>query len=94
MRIDGTSGFDPYGVPKDGNASSPKSQKGAGAGESGRDYSLDLLPVVKDYVQRALAGGQVNAEAVAETKRLLDSGQLDGAESISRAAEAILRRGI
>ena len=94
MRIDGTSGLDSYGIPKDGNAASPKPPKGAGAGESGGDYALDLSPAVKDYVQRALAGEQVDAEAVAEAKRLLDSGQLDGAESISRAAEAILRRGI
>jgi hypothetical protein len=46
------------------------------------------------YVRQALAGEDVNLQAIEEAKKLLASGQLDTPQAILRAAEAIIERGI
>jgi hypothetical protein len=48
----------------------------------------------QDLVGQAANVPDVNAQAVAEAKRLLKSSELSSPEAISRAAEAMLRRGI
>jgi len=48
----------------------------------------------KTYAPRAAGTAEVNPQAVAEARKLLESGQLDTPEAVRRAAEAILTRGV
>ena len=48
----------------------------------------------KPYIQKAAVCDEVNTQAVAEAKELLESGQLDTPEAAKRAAERIISMGI
>lgn len=48
----------------------------------------------KPYIAMAMAGDEINTQAVEEAKALLQSGQLDTPEAARRAAEAILSFGV
>ena len=62
------------------------------AAQTGRPETTEA--VHKSYIRKAVAGGDVDLQAVAEAKKLLDGGQLDTPEAIARAAENIVIRGI
>lgn len=51
-------------------------------------------PDTRGYVEKARAAGAINTAAVAEARRLLESGELDTPEAARRAAEAILEQGL
>ena len=72
---------------KTGKTGDGKKSKRASASEP-------LTSTISAYVQMAMDADDVNSAAVAEARALLDSGQLDTPEAISRAAEAILTRGL
>ncbi len=48
----------------------------------------------KPYIRAAMAADEINLQAVAEAKELLESGRLDSPQAARRAAEAIIRQGI
>ncbi|MCK4627340.1 MAG: hypothetical protein KAV00_18655 [Phycisphaerae bacterium] len=48
----------------------------------------------KAYIQKASACEEVNLQAIAEAKKLIESGQLDTPEAINQAAERIISIGI
>jgi len=62
------------------------------AAQTGRPQTTEA--VHESYIRRAIAGDDVDLQAVAEAKRLIEAGQLDTPEAIARAAENIVVRGI
>jgi hypothetical protein len=94
MNIERTSGYDGSVMPHEPNKSARLRQnaenagKVAGGSETGVDSEFQALTL------QAAGTPDVNAQAVAEAKRLLQNGQLSSPESIRRAAEAMLDRGI
>ena len=62
------------------------------AAQTGRPETTEAIH--KSYIRKAVGVEDVDLQAVAEAKRLLDSGQLDNPEAIARAAENIVTRGI
>ena len=94
MRIDGTNGAELHGAPEGAPTSRhpggpPRGQDpaaGEGLPASGAEY--------QSYVQKAAACKEVDLEAVAEAKGLLESGQLDTPDAAQRAAERIVTLGI
>ena len=94
MRIDGTHNVDPRGLPEGSTpvSQTPRSKGSQGAGSAPDDQVILESP--GPYVRQALAGEDVNLQAIEEAKKLLASGQLDTPQAILRAAEAIIERGI
>lgn len=94
MRIDGTHGLEPQGLPE-GKPSLPKTPASGDAREP--ETSADGLVVSRShepYIHQAMAAEEINTQAVAEARRLLRSGELDTPEAARRAAETIMRLGI
>jgi len=56
--------------------------------------SSQLQAESAEYLPQALAAREVNLDAVAEAKRLIESGALETPEAARRAAEAILKFGL
>jgi len=94
MNIERTNACDGPVLP-DGAKKSPRSNLGVGdvMKAPGNPEAL-ASSEFQDLVRQAAGVPDVNAQAVAEAKRLLKSGELSSPEAISRAAEAMLRRGI
>jgi len=55
---------------------------------------VQVLPSHAKYLQAFKSTPEVNAQAVAEAKRLINSGELDTLDAIKRAAIAIVDKGI
>ncbi|MFO8014479.1 MAG: hypothetical protein R6X20_14370 [Phycisphaerae bacterium] len=94
MHIEPTQGFDGLGSP-DGprNAPQPGQVPPAGRDEAA-ETPKDEQGVPPSYVERAAAAAEVRPDAVAEARRLLESGELDTPEAAAEAAETILTLGI
>ena len=94
MRIDGTHGLEPQGLPE-GNPSLPKTPH-PGDVDQAQSSAEDIIVSRshEPYIRQAMAAEEVNTQAVAEARKLLRSGQLDTPEAARRAAQAILRLGI
>ena len=93
MRIDGTSGPEPHGLPEGTSAPrGPKPRTGPKThGPAPDDPQIRYLQEV--YLEKVAAVEEVNHQSVAEARELLESGQLDTTQAIRRAAEAIARVG-
>jgi len=50
--------------------------------------------VHQSYIRKAAASQDLNAEAIAEARKLIEAGQLDTPEAIAKAAENIIDKGI
>ena len=94
VRIDGTFGTEPYGLPngqgkpeKLPDAVSSDKPKGA---ETDRVVSSTLAPLIRD----AAAVEEVNAQAVEAARRALQAGELDTPDAVRRAAQGILDLGL
>lgn len=94
MRIDGTNGFKtPDAASLAQGAGKPTAQ--AGLFKLPEETATSALPAEgQAYVAQAAAAPEINQSAVAEARRLLQSGQLSSPDAVRRAAEAILRNGI
>jgi hypothetical protein len=78
----------------DGGQPLPRAgSKAAGVQKPADDAGVQA-PEGTDFVQMAKKAADVNVDAVAEAKRLLESGELSSPEAIRRAAESMLRLGI
>ena len=94
MQIESTRGVDPLGVP-DGANGLPKAGETRSAAAKAEDTPLPAAePSLEPYIRQAAEAEEVRADAVAEARRLLDSGALDTADAARAAAENILRLGI
>ena len=93
MRIDGPERLQISGS----SAAGDKAPRPAKAGDAAPAPSGAIQPEdssLQALVLQAMAGAEVDANAVAEAKKLLESGALDTAEAAARAAEGLMSRGI
>ncbi len=94
MHIEPTQGLDALGSP-DGARHRPQPNEVPSAGrEAAAEPARDEAAVPADYVSQAAGAAEVRPDAVAEARRLIESGELDTAEAAAAAAEAILTLGI
>lgn len=94
MHVEPASGYKPPAVPdttKGMGKADPLAPDAARVADS-TPPSVQAEAAV--YVRLAANVPEINQDAVAEARRLLESGELATAESIRRAAERILRDGI
>lgn len=94
MRIDPTNRPELQG-PSQGDKTLPQSDRPGNlrnVPETGRPQTTEAA--CKSYIRKAADCQDVDLQAVAEARKLLDAGQLDTSEAIARAAENIVIRGI
>jgi len=94
VRIDGTNRPEVQG-PSPGGGASPQSARSGGAreaAETGRPRTTEVA--CEAYIRKATGSEEVDLQAVAEARKLLEAGQLDTTEAAARAAERIVSRGI
>jgi anti-sigma28 factor (negative regulator of flagellin synthesis) len=90
VRIDGTNGLDNRGLPPSaGPVPQPVRTSGQQKAETSSD-GVELTLSGEAFVRQASDAPQVDSQAVAQAKQLIQSGQLDTPESRLRAAKAIL----
>ncbi|MGC9453861.1 MAG: hypothetical protein ACP5HU_03265 [Phycisphaerae bacterium] len=91
VRIDGIQGHQAH-RPDDRSALSRPAgiERDTSAGKA--VDSSGILAEVRPYIESARKTEEVNAQAVAEAKEMLASGQLQSPDALRRAAEAILSR--
>jgi len=94
VRIDGTNRADAQGPAAGGSASPQAARPGSAPelAETGRPKTTEVA--ADSYVRKASASDDVDLQAVAEARRLLEAGLLDTPEAAAKAAEAIIIRGI
>lgn len=94
MRIDGTDRPELHGPSASGSASPQSARPGSAreAAETGRPRATELA--CEAYIRKAAASEEVDLQAIAEARKLLEAGQLDTPEAAARAAEAIITKGI
>lgn len=90
MRIDPTIGQAVRGVDDAGKTASSRPKAAAPQDSQGLEIGLSQ----QRLVDAARQAPEVRADAVAEAKRLLKTGQLDTPEAAVRAAAAIVERGV
>lgn len=93
MRIDGNNPIQPS-QSDGGLAGKAKGSQAPGANPAGASEASDLILSLQPYIQKASSTGEIDEQAVAQAKALLQSGQLDTADAVVRAAEAMLKRGL
>ncbi len=94
MHINGPDGIGAQGLPG-GKPQAPRKTVAETPAPKNETVSLDveLKSISTDYIRQANASDEVNAAAVAEAKKLIESGLLDTPEAAQRAAEAIFNLG-
>ncbi len=93
MRIDGPNRPEMPGQP-DSNEVKRQAARPTDTSEASAANARIGEAACKPYIQKAAACDEVNRQAVAEAKKLLESGQLDTPEAVKRAAERIVSMGI
>ena len=94
MRIDGPNRVQVHG-PSEADGKAPRSPRPSDTGHT--TAAGQYLPAdaeYEPYLRKVRACQEVNLQAVAEAKELLDTGQLDSPEAAARAAEQIISTGI
>lgn len=96
MRIDGTyrpqaPGTNPLSDAIDAAKTLP--QASASQGNSGEGLGVAVNSLAS-YVEKVRLTPEVNVQAVAEARRLMEAGELDSPEAIQRAAQAMVDGGI
>jgi hypothetical protein len=80
-------------IPSASGAAKPAEAGGAQqAAQTGRPQTSDALH--NSYIRRAVAADDVDLQAVAAAKKLIEDGLLDTPQGIAAAAENIVVRGI
>jgi hypothetical protein len=93
MNIERTSAYDGSVMPHDPNKPA-RTLQGLGASNASDGADTVAQSEFQALTIQAADAPEINAKAVAEAKQLIQSGQLSSPESIRRAAEAMISRGI
>ncbi|MBS3734271.1 MAG: hypothetical protein KGY99_05020 [Phycisphaerae bacterium] len=98
MRIDPPNGLTPQQpgqTPAGESANGADSRTAAGkAAKMASQQAVSMHRRYEAYVQAARDSDEVDTQAVADARQLLETGQLDTPDRARRAAEAMLRRGV
>jgi len=93
VRIDGTHGLEPQGLPE-GRLPGQAAKTPKGVGDNTGVDSSQLLAEQALHIRAAAAVPDIDTSAVQEARKLLRSGQLDNPQAIQQAAQRILDLGI
>jgi hypothetical protein len=93
MQIQPTNPYNPPGGP-DGTPGLPKAEPVGADSQRIRRTPPAAQSEVEALARQAAETEEINQAAVAEAKKLLQSGELSSPEAIRRAAENLLNRGI
>ena len=92
VRIDGTYGLDPHRAAEEKDAKA-QDVRAEVAGQLPTD-AAEVVPSQQRLIAAAKAAEEVNLQAVEESRRLLEAGELDTPEAADRAARRILDLGL
>jgi hypothetical protein len=92
VRIDGQLGYGSYAGAGRGKAAGDERTSKCATGR-GAQSPASIGALEKGYIAQATDGDDMNASAIAEAIKLLESGELDTPEAADRAARAILQFG-
>jgi hypothetical protein len=93
VRIDGTYNLEPRKAGEDKDAKAAGARAAAASAATGAGGAQVVLSQEK-LISAASAAPEINAQAVAEARALLESGQLDTPEAAQQAAQRILDLGL
>lgn len=93
MRIDGMYNLEPRKAGDEKDAKAPGA-KGATASTSADAGGTQVVRSQEKLISEASAAPEIDAQAVAEARALLESGQLDTPQAADRAAQRILDLGL
>jgi hypothetical protein len=93
MHIERTNGYSGPGAADSGKPLPRPGSKVDGLKNLTEDSAADATSGL-NFAQLVQKAPDVNTDAVAEARRLLESGQLSTPDAIRRAAEGMVRRGI
>ncbi len=94
MKVNGPENLNIHSVSGE-NAPRPRPGKSPEPGAAQPKVELSPKNVgYREYIQKVPTTDEIDLQAVAEAKELLQSGQLDTPEAAERAAEKILETGI
>jgi hypothetical protein len=93
MQIERTNGLGGPGAADGGQPLPRPGSKAAGAKKTAGDTDIQAQSAV-DFAELARKAPDVNTDAVAQARQLLESGQLSTPDAVRRAAESMLRHGI
>lgn len=94
MRIDGPENVGAHRLP-DENIPNPPAAKSPDTRAAQPDSDVPVGDAAyRQYILKAAATEEIDLQAVAQARKLLESGQLDTPEAADRAAENILSTGI
>ncbi len=95
MQVERTHGLDPLNVPN-GSKPLPRPAAAGPIDEAARPEAADAPAdaAVQPLAAQAAAAPEVRPDAVAEARRLIESGDLDTPEAARKAAERLLDLGI
>ncbi len=96
MRIDGTyrpqaPGTSPLSDALDAAKTLAQASASQGTPDEGLSVAANLLA---PYVEKIRLTPEINVQAVAEARRLMEAGELDTPEAIQRAAQAMVDGGV
>ena len=94
MHVEPASGYKPPAVPDTAKGLGKADTLAPDAARVADSTSPSVQAEAAVYVRLAAKVPEIDQDAVAEARRLLESGELATPESIRRAAERILRDGI
>ena len=93
MRIDGTFGIEPQGRAQRETTPAGTHRKTEPDPNRPTPDDPQIRYLQEAYLEKAATVEDINPQAVAEARELLDSGQLDTPEAVQRAVQAIFRLG-
>jgi hypothetical protein len=93
VRIDGTYGLEPRKAAEEKDAKAPGA-KGAAAPAPAAAGGAQVVWSQEKLISAASAAPEIDAQAVAEARALLESGQLDTPQAAYRAAQRIVDLGL
>ena len=94
MRIDGPDRPDIHGPAEAGNGAVRRGGLTDAKPAASAEKADTLHAASQPYIRKAAAAGDVDLQAVAEARKLLESGELDTPAAAERAAERMLSAGI
>ncbi len=93
MRVNGTNNIGPRDLSSDANSPSKATRPADAASSPVSQASSSVESQLQALIEQARAADEINSEAIAEAKKLIESGELDSSDAARRAAEALIRFG-
>jgi len=93
MRVNGTNNIGPRDLSSGANSPSKGPRPADGASSPASQTSSTVESQLQALIEQAKASDEIDSEAIAEAKKLIESGELDSSDAARLAAEALIRFG-